>query len=70
MTEFLETCYAAIRMQEESIARAIAAVDDTSISVIGKETDCPNWMRGFLCCGRLWEMGIAQPKTECPGCVT
>lgn len=34
MTEFLETCYAAIRMQEKSIARAIAAATDTSISVI------------------------------------
>lgn len=34
MTEFLETCYAAIRMQEKSIARAITAVDDTSISVL------------------------------------
>jgi len=34
MTEFLDTCYDAIKMQEDSIPRTIATVDDASISVL------------------------------------
>lgn len=34
MTEFLDICYDAIRMQENSIPRTIAAVDEVSISVL------------------------------------
>ena len=34
MTEFLDTCYDAIRMQEKAIPRTIAAVDETAVSVL------------------------------------
>ena len=34
MTDFLDTCYDAIKMQEDSIPRTIATVDDASISVL------------------------------------
>ncbi|MHA2384098.1 MAG: MurR/RpiR family transcriptional regulator [Candidatus Thorarchaeota archaeon] len=34
MTEFLDICYDAIKMQEKSIPKTIAAVDESSVSVL------------------------------------